>query len=85
LLQKTVPCVAEDIFSTLADKLSVDILTAAFSGLKSTSKGLTTQPKKQYYVRLKRLIDMGLIVKAESVYKLTTLGSLIFENHFKTT
>jgi len=40
--------VAEDIFSTLADKLSVDILSAAFTGLKSTSKGLSDQSKKQY-------------------------------------
>jgi len=83
LQQKTIPCVAQDIFSTLADKLSVDILTAAFSGLKSNSKGITNQTKKQYYVRLKRLIGMGLIQKTESLYKLTTFGSLIYENHFK--
>jgi predicted transcriptional regulator len=80
----TIPCVAEDIFATLADKLSVDILTAAFTGLKSTSKGLTDQSKKQYYVRLKRLADMGLVEKTESIYKLTTFGSLVYENHFKT-
>jgi predicted transcriptional regulator len=84
LQQKTIPCVAEDIFSTLADKLSVDILTLAYTGLRSTSKGLTDQSKKQYYVRLKRLTNMGLIEKDRSIYKLTTLGSLIYENHFNT-
>lgn len=81
--QRAIPCEAEDIFSTLADKLSVDILTAAFNGLRSTSKGLTDQSKKQYYVRLKRLTDMGLLEKTESVYKMTTFGSLVYENHFK--
>jgi predicted transcriptional regulator len=84
LLQKTIPCEAGGVFSTLADKLSVDILDAAFKGLRSTSKGLTNQSKKQYYVRLKRLMDMGLIEKTDSIYKLTIFGSLIYENHFKT-
>jgi predicted transcriptional regulator len=84
LLQRAIPCVAEDIFSTLSDKLSVNILTAAFTGLKSTSRGLTNQSKKQYYVRLNRLVNMGLIEKIESIYKLTTFGSLIYKNHFQT-
>lgn len=83
-MQKSFPCVAEDIFSTLADKLSMNIITAAFRGLKSNSKGLTDQSKKQYYSRLKRLVDTGLIEKQESLYKLTTFGSLVYENHFKT-
>lgn len=82
--QRAIPCVAEDIFSTLADKLSVEIFTAASTGLRSTSKGLSDQSKKQYYVRLKRLADMGLIEKVESIYKLTTFGSLVYENNFKT-
>lgn len=81
--RKTIPCIAEDVFSTLADKLSVDIISAAFSGLRSNSKGITNQTKKQYYVRLKHLIEMGLIQKTESIYKLTTFGSLVYENHFK--
>lgn len=83
-MQKSFPCVAEDIFSTLADKLSMNIITAASRGLKSNSKGLTDQSKKQYYSRLKRLVDAGLIEKQESLYKLTTFGSLVYENHFKT-
>jgi len=83
-MQKSFPCVAEDIFSTLADKLSMNIITAASRGLKSNSKGLTDQSKKQYYSRLKRLVDAGLLEKQESLYKLTTFGSLVYENHFKT-
>ncbi len=84
MLQKTVPCVAGDIFAILSDKLSVEILNAAFKGLRSNSKGLSSQSKKQYYVRLKRLSDLGLIEKNQSVYNLTTFGSLIYLNHFKT-
>jgi predicted transcriptional regulator len=83
-MQKSFPCVAEVIFSTLADKLSMNIITAASRGLKSNSNGLTDQSKKQYYSRLKRLVDAGLLEKQESLYKLTTFGSLVYENHFKT-
>lgn len=81
--QQTIPCVAEDIFSILADKLSVEIITAANAGLHSTNR-LTSQSKKQYYVRLKRLVEMGLIEKQESVYKLTSFGSIVYENNLRT-
>jgi predicted transcriptional regulator len=81
--QQTVPCVAEDIFSILADKLSVEIITAAYTGLRSTNR-LTNQSKKQYYVRLKRLVEMGFVEKHQSVYKLTTFGSSVYENNLRT-
>ena len=81
--QQTIPCVPEDIFSILADKLSVEIITAAYAGLHSTNR-LTNQSKKQYYVRLKRLVEMGIIEKQESVYKLTSFGSIIYENNLRT-
>jgi DNA-binding HxlR family transcriptional regulator len=68
--QQTLPCVPEDIFSILADKLSVEIITAAYAGLHSTNR-LTNQSKKQYYVRLKRLVEMGIVEKQDSVYKIT--------------
>jgi len=83
LLQKTIPCIAEDIFSILGDKLSLEILVASHGGLKASSKALT-QSKKQYYVRLKRLVDLGLVEKVQSIYRLTTFGSLVYKNHFKT-
>lgn len=81
--QKTVPVRAEDVFATLADKQSVEILNAAYTGLRS-SNGIANQTKKQYYVRLKHLVDTGLIEKQQSVYKLTTFGSIVYENHLKT-
>jgi hypothetical protein len=82
--QETVPVLAEDVFALLGDKQSVEILSASCSGLQSTSNGIGTQTKKQYYVRLKRLVDMGLIEKHLSIYKLTSFGSIVYENHLKT-
>jgi hypothetical protein len=83
--QSSVSIRAEDVFLTLADKHSVSILNAAHTGLPSSSRGVGDLSKKQFYVRLKQLVDMGLIEKmAGSVYKLTTFGSLVYNNHLKT-
>ena len=82
--QETVPLLAEDVFALLGDKQSVEILTASYAGLQSTSNGIGHQIKKQYYVRLKRLVDLGLIEKHQSLYKLTSFGSIVYENHLKT-
>ena len=72
--QPTVP-VAREIFATLRDKQSVEILGVASTGFQS-SNGITNQTKKQYYVRLKRLADIGLIEKHQSIYKLHRLDQL---------
>jgi hypothetical protein len=84
LHQQAVPVLSEDIFTVLGDKQSVEILTASYAGLRSTSNGIGNQTKKQYYVRLKRLVDLGLIEKHQSTYKLTSFGSIVYENHLKT-
>jgi len=81
--QEAVPVLAEEIFGILRDKQSVEILSAASTGLHSSSNGIGDQTKKQYYVRLKRLVDMGLMEKQQSMYKLTTFGSITYENHRK--
>jgi CRISPR/Cas system-associated protein endoribonuclease Cas2 len=81
--QKAFPGRAEEVFAILGDKQSVEILSAASIGLQSSSNGIGDQTKKQYYVRLKRLVDMGLMQKQRSVYKLTTFGSIAYENHLK--
>ena len=82
--QETVPILAEDVFALLGDKQSVEILIASSAGLQSTSNGIGSQTKKQYYVRLKRLVDLGLIEKHQSIYKLTSFGSIVYEKHLKT-
>ena len=73
-----------EVFAILADKQSVEILNTASTGLRSYSEGIGSQTKKQYYVRLKRLVDIGLIEKRQSIYKLTSFGSIVYENHLKT-
>ena len=82
--QETVPILAEHVFALLGDKQSVEILIASSAGLQSTTNGIGNQTKKQYYVRLKRLVDLGLIEKHQSIYKLTSFGSIVYENHLKT-
>ena len=67
----------------LADKQSTEILIAASIGLRSSSNGIGSQTKKQYYVRLKRLVDMGFMEKQNSVYKLTSFGTIVYD-HLKT-
>jgi hypothetical protein len=83
-MHQSVPIVAEDIFSILADKQSVEILNAALLGLRSSANSIINQSKKQYYVRLKRLVEIGLIEKQGSIYKLTTFGAVVHANHLKT-
>lgn len=83
MFQETIPILAEDIFAILGDKQSVEILDAVFTGFLS-SNGIPNQSKKQYYVRLKRLVDIGLIEKQPRTYKLTSFGSIVYENHVKT-
>ncbi len=77
------PVLSEDVFAILGDNQSVKILSAAHAGFRSASNGITNQSKKQYYVRLKHLVDMGLIEKQQSVYKLTSFGSIVYENNLK--
>jgi len=84
LHQQAVPLLSENIFTVLGDKQSVEILTASYAGLRSTSNGIGNQTKKQYYVRLTRLVDLGLIEKHQSTYKLTSFCSIVYENHLKT-
>ena len=84
MYQEIVPIIAEDVFAILGDSQSVEILDAASIGLHSSSNGIGNQTKKQYYVRLKRLVDIGLIEKSQSIYKLTSFGSIVYENHLKT-
>jgi predicted transcriptional regulator len=82
--QTTVRVLGVEVFAILADKQSVEILNIASTGLRSYSEGIGSQTKKQYYVRLKRLVDIGLIEKRQSIYKLTSFGSIVYENHLKT-
>jgi predicted transcriptional regulator len=74
----------EQVFATLADMHSMDIVRMAYCGFKSTSKSyIGNISKKQFYSRLKRLRDMGIIEKRNSVYRTTSFGSLIYNGQIK--
>jgi predicted transcriptional regulator len=75
----------DQIFAILADRHSVNILKMAYSGFKASSNSYVGNlSKKQFYVRLKRLKDRGLIEKRDDTYLTTTFGSLICNGHVKT-
>lgn len=68
-----------EILEALANESSIKIFKQASTGLKSgetvlEKMGLT---KRQFYSRLKKLVNLGLISKTEGVYKHTSLGSLV--------
>ena len=75
----------EQIFRLLADRHCIKIMKMAYSGFKGSSVSYRSDiSKKQFYVRLKRLRDLGLIEKRQSFYRTTTFGSLIYNGHIKT-
>ncbi|MGB6463394.1 MAG: hypothetical protein WA799_07370 [Nitrosotalea sp.] len=72
-----------DILSILSKTDALTIFSVAKNGLESELEtpqkiGLT---KKQYYTRLKQLVELGLLNKNESKYVHTALGNLIYEKH----
>ncbi len=76
---------AGKVFSILADRHSLNILKMAYSGFKASSNSYVGNlSKKQFYVRLKRLKEAGLIEKRENIYITTTFGSLVCNSHVKT-
>ena len=82
---ETAKVTSEEIFSILSDRISANILKSAYSGLRASSKNYIGQiSKKQFYVRLKRLREAGLVEKRDTFYRTTTLGSLIYNAHVKT-
>ena len=72
-----------NILSILSKKDALSIFLLAKDGLKAETNtprkvGLT---RKQYYTRLKQLVDSGLIDKSGDEYTHTTLGSFVHQKH----
>lgn len=72
-----------DIMSIISKKDAMIIFSMAKEGLRSELDtpdmiGLT---KKQYYTRMKQLVDLNLIAKTSRGYEHTSLGSIIYQNH----
>ncbi|MGH9983535.1 MAG: hypothetical protein ACRD8W_06215 [Nitrososphaeraceae archaeon] len=81
------------LFSILSDRGSVNLLKAAYTGLNTNSSNFVGNlSKKQFYTRLRRLCDLGLIEKRDvgvtgtgkSMYRTTSLGSIIYNGHIDT-
>lgn len=82
-----------ELFSLLSDRGSVNLLKAAYTGLKSNSSNFVGNlSKRQFYTRLRRLCDLGLVEKRDvgvpgrgkSMYRTTSLGSIIYNGHIET-
>ncbi len=75
----------EQIFSVLSDRHTLGIMKMAYSGFKASSSLFNSSlSKKQFYVRLKRLRDLGFIEKRNSFYRTTTFGSIVYQGQIKT-
>jgi predicted transcriptional regulator len=72
-----------NILSILSKKDALSIFLLAKDGLRAETNtpqkvGLT---RKQYYTRLKQLVDSGLIDKSGDEYTHTTLGTFVHQKH----
>jgi len=75
----------EQIFTVLSDNTSVNLLKMAYAGRLTSSNYVGKLSKKQFYTKLKRLCNTGLVEKREDAYyRTTTLGSLVYNGHVKT-
>ncbi len=72
-----------EVLSVLSKNDALTIFLMANEGIKSeldtpTRIGLT---KKQYYTRLKQLVDLGLITKNNESYIQTAFGKVVYQKH----
>lgn len=69
----------EEIFKVLGDSVSLRLFRLASIGIDPTpafmqKTGLT---RKQFYSRLQKFVNLGLVQKKQGVYTLTTLGTVV--------
>jgi hypothetical protein len=75
----------EQIFTVLSDNTSLNLMKTAYTGRLTSSNYVGKLSKKQFYTKLKRLCNTGLVEKREDAYyRTTTLGSLVYNGHVKT-
>ena len=72
-----------EVLSVLSKNDALTIFLIAEEGIRSeldtpTKIGLT---KKQYYTRLKQLVDLGLVVKNNESYIQTAFGKIVYQKH----
>jgi hypothetical protein len=75
----------DQIFTVLSDNTSLHLMKTAYAGRLTSSNYVGKISKKQFYTKLKRLCNTGLVEKREDAYyRTTTLGSLVYNGHVKT-
>ncbi len=72
-----------EVLSVLSKNDALTIFLMANEGIKSeldtpAKIGLT---KKQYYTRLKQLVDLGLVIKQNESYMQTAFGKVVYQKH----
>jgi predicted transcriptional regulator len=74
------------ILAALSNKDSFEIFMLAASGIDATTDVLREHQfsRKRYYVRLKKLSDLGLIHKESKRYRHTILGGKVYESLVRT-
>jgi hypothetical protein len=61
------------------------MLKMAYAGFRASETSYAGNlSKKQFYMRLKRLRDYGMVEKRNGIYRATTFGSLLYNGHVKT-
>ncbi len=71
----------KELFSAAASIDAIKIFYAAKDGIKSSTQAIRDLDltQKKYYTHLKRLIDAGLVERADGAYRHTTLGKIGFK------
>ena len=80
----------ETVFSAISDNKSLSLFNIIGIMSSPTSDGQPTgeilisrlnMTRKQYYTRINRLVDAGLITKKRARFVLTSLGRVVYEAH----
>ncbi len=73
------------ILSALGNSDSFEIFVLAYSGLDATTEILKQGhfTRKRYYVRLRELVELGLLHKLSGKYVHTLLGKKVYEDSMK--
>jgi predicted transcriptional regulator len=74
-----------DLLSVLGDEEALSMFASSAEGFDGGKSALLTGKlsKKQFYSRLQKLVDVGLIRKESGVYRQTILGKLVYTLQIK--
>jgi len=73
-----------DILGALSDDKSLVLFNMCAFNMSTDSDTIMTRlgiRRKQYYSRMNRLINAGLVMRKSGKYFLTSLGRVVYESH----